>query len=88
MGTADAEAVWRIGSARIVAATRFTGDFGVDLLRVQVVSERSFASSPVQVRLALPPFLHPLGAQVVRRSRACQMNVSRLPVAQERTPFR
>ncbi|MFG2078145.1 RNA polymerase sigma factor [Nonomuraea maritima] len=30
MGTADVEAVWRIESARIVAAlTRFTGDFGV-----------------------------------------------------------
>jgi predicted RNA polymerase sigma factor len=28
MGTADVEAVWRIESARIVAAlTRFTGDF-------------------------------------------------------------
>ncbi|SDL17459.1 Sigma-70 region 2 [Nonomuraea maritima] len=30
IGTADVEAVWRIESARIVAAlTRFTGDFGV-----------------------------------------------------------
>ncbi|WP_026190016.1 sigma factor [Salinispora mooreana] len=30
MGTADVEAVWRIESARIVAAlTRFTGDFGL-----------------------------------------------------------
>ena len=30
MGTADIEAVWRIESARIVAAlTRFTGDFGL-----------------------------------------------------------
>jgi predicted RNA polymerase sigma factor len=30
MGTADVEAVWRIESARIVAAlTRLTGDFGL-----------------------------------------------------------
>jgi len=51
MGTADVEAVWRIESARIVAAlTRFTGDFGLaeDAAQEAVAEALCRGRSPVR----------------------------------------
>ncbi|MEV4822121.1 sigma-70 family RNA polymerase sigma factor [Micromonospora sp. NPDC049274] len=51
MGTADVEAVWRIESARIVAAlTRFTGDFGL----AEDAAQEAVAEALVSWRRALP----------------------------------
>ncbi|HEX8343611.1 MAG TPA: sigma-70 family RNA polymerase sigma factor [Actinoplanes sp.] len=51
MGTADIEAVWRIESARIVAAlTRFTGDFGL----AEDAAQEAVAEALVSWRLAAP----------------------------------
>ncbi|WP_327049411.1 sigma-70 family RNA polymerase sigma factor [Microbispora sp. NBC_01189] len=51
MGTADVEAVWRIESARIVAAlTRFTGDFGL----AEDVAQEAVAEALVSWPLAPP----------------------------------
>src|SRR5690242_21946921 len=51
MGTADVEAVWRIESARIVAAlTRFTGDFGL----AEDAAQESIAETLVSWTLASP----------------------------------
>jgi RNA polymerase sigma factor (sigma-70 family) len=48
MGTADVEAVWRIESARIVAAlTRFTGDFGLAEDAAQEAVAEALVSWPV-----------------------------------------
>lgn len=48
MATADVEAVWRIESARIVAAlTRFTGDFGLAEDATQEAVAEALASWPV-----------------------------------------
>ncbi|BFU44038.1 RNA polymerase sigma factor [Krasilnikovia sp. MM14-A1004] len=48
MGTADVEAVWRIESARIVAAlTRFTGDFGLAEDAAQEAVAEALASWPL-----------------------------------------
>ncbi|WP_406040652.1 hypothetical protein OG799_32085 [Micromonospora sp. NBC_00898] len=51
MGTADVEAVWRIESARIVAAlTRFTGDFGL----AEDAAQEAVAEALVSWPLASP----------------------------------
>ena len=51
MGTADVEAVWRIESARIVAAlTRFTGDFGL----AEDAAQEAVAEALVSWPLAAP----------------------------------
>ncbi|MCF0092639.1 RNA polymerase sigma factor [Micromonospora sp. MH99] len=51
MGTADVEAVWRIESARIVAAlTRFTGDFGL----AEDAAQEAVAEALVSWRRASP----------------------------------
>ena len=51
MGTADVEAVWRIESARIVAAlTRFTGDFGL----AEDAAQEAVAEALVSWRRAPP----------------------------------
>ncbi|SHN47194.1 RNA polymerase sigma factor [Cryptosporangium aurantiacum] len=51
MGTADIEAVWRIESARIVAAlTRFTGDFGL----AEDAAQEAVADALVSWPLAAP----------------------------------
>lgn len=51
MGTADVEAVWRIESARIVAAlTRFTGDFGL----AEDAAQEAVAEALVAWRRAVP----------------------------------
>ncbi|WP_330437989.1 RNA polymerase subunit sigma-24 [Micromonospora sp. NBC_00821] len=51
MGTADVEAVWRIESARIVAAlTRFTGDFGL----AEDAAQEAVAEAPVSWPRASP----------------------------------
>ncbi|WP_153040121.1 RNA polymerase sigma factor [Actinoplanes sp. TFC3] len=51
MGTADVEAVWRIESARIVAAlTRFTGDFGL----AEDAAQEAVAEALVSWRLDPP----------------------------------
>ncbi len=56
MGTADVEAVWRIESARIVAAlTRFTGDFGL----AEDAAQEAVAEALVSWPLASPA--HPAG---------------------------
>ena len=48
MGPADVEAVWRIESARIVAAlTRFTGDFGLAEDAAQEAVAEALVSWPV-----------------------------------------
>ena len=51
MGATDVEAVWRIESARIVAAlTRFTGDFGL----AEDAAQEAVAEALVSWPLAAP----------------------------------
>src|SRR5438067_9102968 len=54
MGAADVEAVWRIESARIIAAlTRFTGDFGL----AEDAAQEAVAEALVSWPLACPAWL-------------------------------
>lgn len=76
MGPAEVEAVWRIESARIVAAlTRFTGDFGLAEDAAQEAVAEALVSWPLaptsRTRRSGWPARWPRCNRVSRRRTAC-----------------
>ncbi|WP_405085987.1 RNA polymerase sigma factor [Microbispora sp. NBC_01389] len=79
MGTADVEAVWRIESARIVAAlTRFTGDFGL----AEDVAQEAVAEALVSWPLAPPA--NPAGWLMATARRRAIDAIRRRTILQDR----
>src|SRR2546423_1705960 len=79
MGTADVEAVWRIESARIVAAlTRFTGDFGL----AEDAAQEAVAEALVSWPLACPA--NPAGWLMATARRRAIDAIRRRTALQER----